>query len=41
MEEMERVEKDRKAKRQQAGGQASLKYKCTKLWAHRPDAEKS
>lgn len=28
-------------KRQQAGGQVSLKYKCTKLWVHRSDAEKS
>ena len=41
MEEKEWVEKDRKAKRQQAGGQASLKYKCTKLRVHRSDAEKS
>ena len=42
MEEMrEWVEKDRKAKRQQAGGQVSLKYKCARWLVPRSDAEKS
>lgn len=42
MKEMwEGVERDKKAKRQQAGGQAALKHKGTTRLVHRPDAEKT